>query len=99
MFCTFFIGSVGVNLLNFRIRFYIFENIIQDIKFYSKQNYEKSDAAEIINRFLKNVSSKKRVKPWFFVTFNIVLRHIFPENFIEFLQVVQKILRNSLSIL
>ena len=47
MFCTFFIGSVGVNLLNFRIRFYIFENIIQDIKFYSKQNYEKSDAAEI----------------------------------------------------
>ena len=33
--------------------------------------------------FSKNVSSKERVKPWFFV--------IFPENFIKFLQVVQKI--------
>ena len=39
----------------------------------------------------KNVSSKERVKPWFFVIFNIILRHIFPENFIEFPQVVQKI--------
>ena len=35
----------------------------------------------------------------FFVTFNITLRHIFTENFIEFPQVVQKIWRNSLSIL
>ena len=49
--------------------------------------------------FLKNVSSKERVKPWLFVTFNIILKHIFPENFIEFPQVVQKIWRNSLSIL
>ena len=49
--------------------------------------------------FLKNVSSKARVKPWFFVTFSNILRHIFPENFIEFPQVVQKIRRNSLSIL
>ena len=49
--------------------------------------------------FSKIVSSKKRVTPWFFVTFNIILRHIFPENFIEFPQVVQKIWRNSLSIL
>ena len=39
----------------------------------------------------KGVSSKEREKPWFFVTFNIILRHIFPENFIEFPQVVQKI--------
>ena len=49
--------------------------------------------------FLKNVSSKERVKPWFFVTFSTILKHIFPENFTEFLQVVQKIWRNSLSIL
>ena len=49
--------------------------------------------------FPKSVSSKEREKPWFFVTFNIILRHIFPENFIEFPQVVQKIWRNSLSIL
>ena len=41
--------------------------------------------------FTKNVSSKERVKPWFFVTFNIILRHIFPESFIEFVPVVQKI--------
>ena len=41
--------------------------------------------------FLKNVSSKERVKPWFFATFNIISKHIFPENSIEFPQVVQKI--------
>ena len=41
--------------------------------------------------FSKNVPTKERMKPWFFVTFNIILRHIFPENFIEFPQVVQKI--------
>ena len=41
--------------------------------------------------FSKSVSSKEREKPWFFVTFNIILRHIFPEKFIEFPQVVQKI--------
>ena len=31
----------------------------------------------------KNVSSKGRVKHCFFVTFNISMSHIFPENFIE----------------
>ena len=41
--------------------------------------------------FLKNVSSVERVEPWFLVTFDIILKHIFPENFIEFPQVVQKI--------
>ena len=41
--------------------------------------------------FSKNVSSKEREKPWFFVTFNIIIRHIFPQNFIEIPQVVQKI--------
>ena len=41
--------------------------------------------------FSKSVSSKERERPWFFVTFNIILRHIFPENFIEFPQVVQRI--------
>ena len=41
--------------------------------------------------FSKNVSSKERVKPWFFMTFNIIIRHTFPENFIEILQVVQKL--------
>ena len=32
--------------------------------------------------FSKTVSSKERVKPWFFVAFNIIISHIFPENFI-----------------
>ena len=41
--------------------------------------------------FSKNTSSKERVKPWFFVTCNIITSHIFPENAIEFPQVVQKI--------
>ena len=47
---------------------------------------------------LKNVPSKERAKHWAFCTFNIILRHIFPENIIEFSQVAQKIWRNSLTI-
>ena len=40
--------------------------------------------------FSKNVSSFfKKVKPWFFVTFNIIINHIFPENFTEIAQVVK----------
>ena len=35
--------------------------------------------------------SRERVKPWFFVTFNIIRSHLFPENFNEALQVVQNI--------
>ena len=38
-------------------------------------------------------------KPVFFVTFNIIIGHIFPENFTEITQLVQKIWRISLSIL
>ena len=48
--------------------------------------------------FLKNVSSKERLKPWFFVTVNVIIGHIFPENFIEIPLVVQKIWRISLTI-
>ena len=33
--------------------------------------------------FSKNESSKEKVKPCFFVTFNIIISHIFPEHFIE----------------
>ena len=29
--------------------------------------------------FSKIVSSKERAKPWFIVTFSIILKHIFPE--------------------
>ena len=49
--------------------------------------------------FFKNVSAKEIVNSWFFVTLNIIISHIFPENFIEIPQVVQKICRLSLSIL
>ena len=44
--------------------------------------------------FSKNVSSKERVKLCFFVTSNVILRHIYPENLIGFSQVVQKIHTN-----
>ena len=49
--------------------------------------------------FSKNASFKERMKTCFFVTFNIILSHIFPENYIEFPQVVQKIWRVSVAIL
>ena len=38
--------------------------------------------------FPKNVSSKERAKLWYFVTYNIIISHIFPENFIEIPQFV-----------
>ena len=41
--------------------------------------------------FSKNVSFKETVKPSFFVTFNIILKHILPENFIELPQASQRI--------
>ena len=46
--------------------------------------------------FAENVFPRERVKHLFFVTFNIIMRHIFPENifpenFIEIPKVVQKI--------
>ena len=41
--------------------------------------------------FSKTASSRERVRPWFLVSFNIIISHIFPENFIEITQVVQKI--------
>ena len=38
--------------------------------------------------FTKNVSSKERIKPWFFVTSNFIINDIFPENLIEIPQAV-----------
>ena len=49
--------------------------------------------------FQKMYLLKERVKLWFFVTFNIILKNIFPENFIEIPRVVQKLWRISLSML
>ena len=43
------------------------------------------------NGFSKNVSPWERVKPCIFVTFSIIISHIFPGNIIEIPQVVQKI--------
>ena len=42
---------------------------------------------------------RERLKLWFFVTFNIIISHFFPENFIEIPQVVQRVRRFSPSIL
>ena len=46
--------------------------------------------ADVFYKF-RNSSSRERVKTWFFVTFNIIIGHIFPENFIKIPQVLQKI--------
>ena len=40
--------------------------------------------------FFKNISSVERVESSFFVTFNIILKHIFPENLIEFPEDIKK---------
>ena len=49
--------------------------------------------------FPKNVSSKERVEAWLFLTFNIIITDIFPENFIDIPQIVQKMWRLYLPIL
>ena len=36
----------------------------------------------VFSKIFKNLSSDERVKPCFFVTFNIIISHIFPENLI-----------------
>ena len=41
---------------------------------------------------------RERVKLWFSVAFNIIMSYVFPENFLETPQVVQKIRRFSSSI-
>ena len=40
--------------------------------------------------FSKIASSKERVKPWFFVTFNIILKHTFPETLLNFLKSLRR---------
>ena len=42
---------------------------------------------------------RKRMKPWLLLTFNIIVGHIFPENFIIIPEIVQKIWNFSSSIL
>ena len=39
--------------------------------------------------FSKNAFFRETMNPWFFVTFNIIISHIFSENFIVIRQVVQ----------
>ena len=46
--------------------------------------------------FFKKLSFKETIKLYFFATFNVAISHIFPENFIESLLVVQMVLRLSL---
>ena len=49
--------------------------------------------------FSKNAFSRERLKPCFFVIFDIIISNIIPENFIEIPQVVHKIWRFSFSVL
>ena len=48
--------------------------------------------------FFINLSNKEIVNSWFFVTFNLIISHIFPENFIKISKVVQKRWKFSLAI-
>ena len=41
--------------------------------------------------FSETAFSRENVKPCFFVTFDIIIKLIFPENFIKILQVIRKI--------
>ena len=41
--------------------------------------------------FFQNLFSRERVKPWFFVTFKVIISQIFPENSTEISQVIQEI--------
>ena len=45
------------------------------------------DTTPLSQGFSKNLFSRKRVKSYLFVAVNIIIRHIFPENFIEITQV------------
>ena len=45
------------------------------------------DTTPLPQGFSKNLFSRKRVKSYLFVAVNIIIRHIFPENFIEITQV------------
>ena len=49
--------------------------------------------------FSKNVFSRERVNLCFFVTFNVIVSHIFHENLIEVSPVIWKIWRTSSSLL
>ena len=49
--------------------------------------------------FTKNVFFGERMESWFFMTFNIIISDIIPENFIEIPQLVRKIWRLSSLIL
>ena len=71
------------------MRLQIFENLWE--QWVRARDKEKKEKFDLPCGFSKNVFSKERVKPWFFANFKIILRHIFPENFIEFPPVVQKI--------
>ena len=71
------------------------ENIMSDIAWDIYQ-FGPISLTTPLSGFSKNVSSSERTKSWFFVTFNIILRHMFPEKFIEFPHAVQKICGNSL---
>ena len=54
---------------------------------------------EVLCCFPKKLYFRVRVKPCFFVTFNIIVSHIFPENFVDVSHIAQRIRRFSPSIL
>ena len=81
----------------FHFRFY-FVFIIGYIFYFSLTLKRLGEGGDQLWFFLA-VFSIERIKPRFFVTYNIIISHIFHENFIEIPQVIHKIQRFYPSIL
>ena len=71
--------------INYTIKFVLSKKLAQQFCLNPKTTLGGKWGVQHPCGFLKIVSSKQIVKPWFFVTFKIIIRHIFPENFIEIL--------------
>ena len=76
------------------------------MKFLYKKDFQEVNPKKLIPLkltpmlFFQNyIFQRQALKPWFFVTFNTIIRHIFSENSIEISQVIWKVWRCSSSIL
>ena len=68
------------------------------MKFLYKKDFQEVNPKKLIPLkltpmlFFQNyIFQREALKPWFFVTFNTIIRHIFSENSIEISQVIWKV--------
>ena len=86
----------GWGLIKFSNALYLFDH--EPTKINHKKGFGVNFPSPHPYGFSNNVFSKDRVKPCSFVFFNMIISHIFPENFSEISEVVQGIWKLSLSI-